>query len=161
MPQTFGSSVLQQVGNPGYLIMNCLDSTGGGANVSVSFNPTLCTVPQLQVQPLQRVNVAVNGSIFIFQLSDNEPLTLPVQFLDLPYNDSFTNPEPTEGFMTLLSFIRTTLNYYASTFILTTPDGIVENVRYGGGIDSFNEAQGRSQRAQRWTGNLVLWRVLT
>ena len=161
MPQAFGSAANQSVGSPGYLILTCFDASGTGASVSVSFNPTLCTMTQYQLQPLQRVNVAVNGSIHVYQLSDNEPFTMSVDFKDLPWDDSFVNPEPTEGFATLLSFVRTTLNYYASTFQVITPDGILEICRYMGGIDGFREAEGRSQRAQRWTGNLQFTRVLT
>lgn len=161
MPQQFGSAANQSIGNAGYLILTCFDASGTGASVSVSFNPTLCTMTQYQLQPLQRVNVAVNGSIHVYQLSDNEPFTMSVDFKDLPWDDSFVNPEPTEGFATLMSFVRTTLNYYASTMQMITPDGILEIVRYGGGLDGFREAEGRSQRAQRWTGTISFNRVLT
>ena len=161
MPQTFVSSTTQGVGFPGYLTFTCFGSAGTGAQVSVSFNPTLCKVPSLQLASLQRVSIAVNGSIHVFQLSSNEPLTLGVEYMDLPWNDSTDNPEPTEGLATLFSFIRYTLNYYASICTMTTPDGLIEIVRYMGGIETFVEAQGRAQRAQRWNGNLQFMRVLT
>lgn len=160
MPQAWGSATTQSVGNPGFLILTCFESATGNS-VSVSFNPTLCKMVQPQFGPLQKVNVAVGGQFHIFQLSDNEPLVFPVEFMDLPWNSSDQNPEPTQGYADLLSFVRYTLNYWASTCQITTPDGMVETVRYNGGIDTFREAEGRSQRAQRWTGNIQFVRVLS
>ena len=163
MPQSSLSSTIQMIGNPGPLIFSCAGSNPGLPVVSVSFHNTLSKIVQPQYAPVQHVNVAVNFSLHIFQLSPAEQLVFPVQFLDLPWDDTPADPrELTDGYRSLLSFIRWTLNYHASTFSVTTPDGQVEpTCRYMGGIESFVEAEGRSQRAQRWTGNLTLWRVIT
>lgn len=162
MPQLSLSATTQIIGNPGPLIFTCPGSNPGDASVSVSFSPALCRMTQPQYAPAQHVNIAANYSIHVFQLATSEQLILPIQFLDLPWADTGDDPrEPTDGFISLLSFVRWTLNYHASTFSVTTPDGQIEAVcRYMGGIESFTEAEGRSQRAQRWTGNLLIWRVI-
>ena len=163
MPQASLSSTTQSIGNPGPLIFTCASSNPGLPVVSVSFHNALCRMIQPQYAPVQHVNVAANYSIHIFQIASAEQLILPIQFQDLPWDDTPTDPrEQTDGYRSLLSFIRTTLNYYVSTFSVTTPDGQIEPLcRYMGGVDSFVEAEGRAQRAQRWTGNLTLWRVIT
>ena len=157
------SSVTQSIGNPGPLILTCYASNVAIPSVSVSFHNALCYMTQPQYAPVQHVNIAVNFSVHVFQVATTEQLVLPVHFQDLPWDDSPNDPrEQTDGYMSLLSFIRYTLNYHASTFAVTTPDGQIEPVcRYMGGVESFVEAEGRSQRAQRWTGNLTFWRVIT
>ena len=161
MPQAFGSAANQSVGAAGYCILKCYTSNDIAQFVSVSFVNTLAKVVQFQFSPIQKVNVAVNGSIHVFQLTDNEPLTIPIEFSDLPYDTSTRSPVATDGYAELLSFVRYTLNYHASTCELTTPDGEVETVRYLGGIESFREAEGRAQKIMRWTGQIQFTRVLT
>ncbi len=163
MPQSSLSSTLQFIGSPGPLILSCPASNVGEPAVSVSFHNGLCRMTQPQYAPAQHVNIAANFSIHVFQLATSEQLVLPIKFLDLPWDDSPTDPrEITDGYASLLSFVRYTLNYHASTFSVTTPDGMVEPVcRYMGGIEGFVEAEGRSERAQRWSGDLLIWRVVT
>ena len=162
MAQESLSSLNQSIGNPGPLIFACAASNPGLPTVSVSFHNALSKMVQPQYAPAQHVNIAANFSIHVFQVATAEQLVLPIQFTDLPWDDSPTDPrEITDGYRSLLSFIRWTLNYHVSTFSLTTPDGQVEPIcRYMGGIESFVEAEGLSQRAQRWTGNVTIWRVI-
>ncbi len=163
MPQASLSSTTQMIGNPGPLILACAASNAAMPTVSVSFHNALCRVTQPQYAPVQHVNIAANFSVHVFQLASSEQLVFPVQFQDLPWDDMPNEPSSrqTDGYASLLSFIRYTLNYHVSTFAITTPDGQIEPLcRYMGGIDTFVEAEGRSQRAQRWTGNLTFWRVI-
>lgn len=162
MPQASLSSTTQSIGNPGPLIFTCYASNTNMPSVSVSFHNALCYMTQPQYAPGQHVNIAANFSVSVFQVTTSEQLVMPIHFQDLPWADTPSDPrEQTDGYGSLLSFIRYTLNYYASTFQVTTPDGQIEPLcRYMGGIDSFIEAEGRSQRAQRWTGNLTIWRVI-
>jgi hypothetical protein len=161
MPQAWGSATGVGVGNPGYCVFSWHDSTGAVGNIALSFNPTLCKIVQFGFHPLQHVNTAVGGQTYVFQLSTNEILNINVIFESLPWQDSDANPEPTAGFESLLSFIRTTINYHQEVFTVLFPDGQVETVRYIGGIDAFQEAGGRAQRAQRWDGTINVTRNIT
>ena len=164
MAQASLSSTTQSIGNPGYLILTYPDPLGGGNNLSVSFHPGLARFVQPRYSPHQKVNIAVDGAIHVFQVATTEMFEMPLIFQDLPFFDTPTDPrEPTEGLQTLFSFVRTTLNYHQYTCTLTTPDGQIETVRYMGGIDSFEEASqnNRAARAQRYYGTLTFWRVIT
>jgi hypothetical protein len=117
--------------------------------------------------PLQVVHVAVAGQFHVFQFSRHEPLQLPVEFEDLPWDDVTDQMieangvvRPLAGFDSLQRFIRFTLNYHSSVCYIASPDGQIETVRYLGGLDSFREAEGRSQRAMRWTGTLHFGRFI-
>src|SRR5262245_36409351 len=119
MPQAFGSAPGVGIGNAGPLVLKCFASNDTSQWVSVSFIPTYVKCVQFEFGAIQKLNVAVNGSIHIFQLTDNEPVTYPVEFMDIPYNTSTPEPIPTDGYQELLSFIRYTLNYHASTAQIT------------------------------------------
>jgi hypothetical protein len=45
-------------------------------------------------------------------------------------------------------------------FTVLTPDGLIETMRYLKGLAEFREAAGATQRAQFWTGTVVLTRVI-
>jgi len=156
-----GSATDRSVGNAGLLTLSYIDTTGAGNNISVSFVPTLVRMTNPQYSPFQHVNVAVNGSVHIFQLATTEQLAMPVVFTDLPW-DSTNIPSSvlTNGFNDLQSFIRYTLNYHENTCILTTPDGQIETVRYMNGMDGFQEATGNTNKVRFWTGTLTFWRVI-
>ena len=163
MAQDSISSTTQEVGNAGMLRLAFYDSTGTRSTISVSFHPGLALFTQPRYQPHQKVNVAVNGSIHVFQLANTEAFELPITFRDLPFFDTPADPrEQTDGLQSLFSFVRYTLNYHANICELTTPDGQIETVRYMGGLDSFEEASqnNRSQRAQRYFGTMTFWRVI-
>lgn len=161
MPQASLSSLTQGVGHTGYCVLSWADPLGL-ANVSVSFLPTLIRMTQPQFAPLQYVNYAMNGSIYIFQYGPQELLTWPLDVLDMPYDlqASTRLGHPTDGFVDLLSFIRSTVNYSEKAFTVLTPDGQIETVRYIKGIDQFREAAGQTNRAQFWSGQLTVMRVV-
>jgi hypothetical protein len=162
MPQDSLSSLTQSVGNAGYLVLQRIDITGASPTVSVSFVPTLAKMVHPQHSPLQYINVAVGGSIHTYQYSTNEPLTWTVIFQDLPFFDNdILQPVVTQGFQALQSFIRYTLNYCANPCIMTTPDGYIETMRYINGLETFAEAEGQTQKVQRWSGQLVFSRDLS
>lgn len=162
MAQDFGSATSgQSVGAPAWCIFTWTASTGTGSTVSVSFNPGHARSLQYQLSPLQKVNVAVNGSVKIFQLGTQEVFNLPIEFVDLAWDDNDPAPNGGQGFLALMSFIRYTINYHEETFTLITPDGVQETVRYLGGLDSFREMSGQAQRHNRWNGNIFLTRVIT
>ena len=156
------SSLTQGVGFPGYCVLSWSDPTGLG-NVSVSFLPTLVRMVQPQFTPLQKVNIAIGGQIHVFQYSSNEPLAWPLDITDLPYDTQASQrlPQRTAGFMDLLSFIRTTVNYSEKVFTVLVPDGQIETVRYLKGLEQFREAAGQTNRAQFWTGQLLVTRIIT
>jgi len=161
MPQNFVSVAGQAIGSPGYCVLSYADPVGTN-DVSVSFLPTLVRITQHELAPLQKVNIALNGTVHVFQYGPQELLTWPVQFNSLPYDQQaaqYLRGRPTDGFVDLLSFIRTTLNYSQQPFTIVHPDGIVENVTYLKGLDQFQEAVGENQRAQFWTGTLTVMRV--
>ena len=134
----------------------------GLANVSVSFIPTLVKMVQPTYTPLQKTNISLNGTIFIFQYGPQEPLTWPLEFDSLPYDiqQSRRIGHTTDGFLDLLSFVRTTVNYSEKPFTVVTPDGLVEQVRYLKGIETFREAAGQTAKAQFWTGTLTVMRII-
>ena len=158
-------SPTQSVGNPGYTILQFLES--GGHSISVSFAPTLMRFVNPRYSPHQKVNIAANGSVHVFQVATTEMFELPFEIQDLQWfdNNAMENPLfPTgDGAESLLSFVRYTLNYHENTFVLTTPDGQIETARYMGGIDSLVEASqnSRSQKREFYTGTLTFWRVIT
>lgn len=155
------SSLTQGVGNTGMCVLSWSDPLGL-ANVAVSFLPTLVKMTNPQYAPLQKVNMALNGTIHIFQYGTQEPLQWPLEFTDLPYDMQAVAHigRPTEGFLDLLSFVRTTVNYSEKVFTVVSPDGLIETVRYLKGLTDFREAAGQTQRAQFWTGTLVVTRVI-
>ena len=161
MAQAFVSVAGQAVGSPGYCVLSWSDPLGR-QNVSVSFLPTLTRITQHQFAPLQKVNVSINGTIHIFQYGTQELLTWQLQCIDMPYDQTTGSRlgHPTDTFTDLLSFVRTTLNYSEQPLTVLTPDGLVEQMRYLGGIESFQEATGQTQRAQFWTGTLTLQRLI-
>lgn len=162
MPQESATTSLQSIGNAGPLILAYVDPTGARATVSVSFIPTYARMTRPQPSALQVVNVAIGGQIHVYELSRNEPLTWTVEFLELPYLDhDVLQPIPTQGYTALQSFIRYTLSYAMNPCRVTSPDGFIETMRYVGGLDSFAEAQGQSQKVTRWNGQLVFARDIT
>src|SRR3990167_1036240 len=162
MAQDFGSAASgQSVGNPGWCVLRWDADDGTGTTVSVSFSPVFARSLDYQLSPIQRVNAAVNGSVHVLQLCGAEIFNLPIEFVNLPWDDSDPTLQAGQGFASLMSFIRYTINYHAETFSLTTPDGVVETVRYLGGLDVFREAQGQTQKHNRWDGQLLLTRVIT
>ena len=161
MAEDGGSATVAAVGSASFMVLAWLDPSGAGHDVVLGFNPTLAKIVQPQYSPLQVINVAVGGQFHVFQLSPREPLHIPAEFEDLPWDDQITDPaEPTYGFNSLQHFIRYTINYHSSVCYLQYPDGQIETVRYLGGLDSFREAEGRSQKAQRWTGTLLFGRFI-
>lgn len=162
MPQESATTSLQSIGNAGPLILAYIDPTGARATVSVSFIPTYAKMTHPQPSALQVVNVAVGGQIHVYELSRNEPLTWTVEFVELPYLDNdLRQTIPTQGYLALQSFIRYTLSYAMNPCHITSPDGYLETMRYLGGLDSFTEAQGQSQKVQRWNGMLTFGRDIT
>lgn len=83
-------------------------------------------------------------------------------FVDLPQDDydSTTQRIRTEGYTSLLSFIRTTLNYHQNICTITTPDGFIETMRYVGGIETFQEAVGQVNKQKFWSGTISWDRVI-
>ena len=149
----------QAVGNPSFLVLTWTDPAETGRQIILGFNPTLTKIVQWEYMPLQIPTIAVGGQFFVLELSPNEPRRFMLECEDLPWDDQTTDPaEPTRGFNSLQHFVRYTLNYHSSACALLTPDGQIETVRYLGGLDSFREAEGRSQKAQRWTGTLLFGR---
>jgi len=162
MPQDPASAVSQWVGNPGYLVLSWAGGVGV-CNISVSFTPAYVRCPQFEYAPLQRINLSVNGTLHVFEIATNETLTLPTIWHDLPFFDGTTDPRGnyTQGLKSLLSFVRYTLSYYANSCTIMTPDGMIENVQYWGGLESFQEAsdgQNISPRAGRWAGSISFLR---
>lgn len=155
------SSLTQGVGHTGYCVLSWADPTGL-ANVAVSFLPTLVRMTQPQYAPLQYVNYAMNGGMYVFQYGPQELLTWPLDILDMPYDIQASRfiGHPTDGFVDLLSFIRTTVNYSEKAFTVLTPDGQIETVRYVKGIDQCREAAGQTNRAQFWSGQLTVMRIV-
>ncbi len=159
MPQDSLSATTQSIGNPGYCVLSWYDPSGTGATVSVSFTPAYVRITQLEYAPFQKINVAVNGKLHVYQLAGNENLVIPTIWHDLSFFDGTTDPRGnyTQGLQSLLSFVRTTLNYYQNSCVLMTPDGFLEHVNYFGGLETFQEAsdgQNQSPRAQRWAGQI-------
>lgn len=162
MPQDSLSSPIYSTLNPGPLRLECHDVTGLGPSVAIEFVASLVRMTRPEPRPIQHVNVALNGALHIFELSENEPLTWPINFMDIPYFDDTPPHKVTAGYKTLQSFVRWTLGYSISFCTITTPDGFLETMRYTGGLETFEEAASgsRSQRGQRWTGTLTFVRVL-
>lgn len=143
----------------GPLILSIAGSVSNPGGTSISFNPALVHMTKPVYAPIQRINVADNGKVHIFQLSTNEELRWDLEFEDLPYFDDLER-EQTQGFSTLRSFIRNALNYSQILIDITSPDGEVENMRYIQGIETFIEAAGQSRKKGRWTGTLHFRRQL-
>lgn len=166
MAQDSLSSTTQRIGNAGQLVLTCLDTTGGGNNTVVTFSPAYARIVQPIFAPFQRVNMSVEGGFHVFQYSSNEALTWSIEFFNLPSFDALGDPrELSQGYLSLLSFVRYTLGYHASTCQILSPDGFIEpSMRLLGGWETFAEAdagqKNTAQRAQRWAGILSFGRTL-
>ncbi len=163
MAQDSGSAANQSIGNPGPCIFQYPDPSGNGIVTSVSFHPAYVQHVSRMYSPFQKVNLAVNGAMHVFQLANGEQFEIVLEVHDLPMFDAANPVEPTQGLQSLLSFIRYTINYHAKEFTLITPDGLVEQVRYVNGCDSLKEAEfgntNISKKAQRWAGQFVFLRA--
>ena len=133
------------------------DSTG--ATASITFNPALAKIVQRSYYPTQRVHVAEAGHLWVYEVSSNVELVLPMEFQDIPTDASDTGVI-THGYDDLVSFITTTLVFSRENFSVTDADGHSYFVKYMSGLETFREAEGRSQRAGHWTGTLTLRKVL-
>lgn len=163
MPQDPVSSLTQQIGAPGYLVLSW---TNIATNIAVSFTPAYVRCPQFEYAPFQNINLSVNGTLHVFELATNESLIIPTIWHDLPFFDNTADPRGnyTQGLKSLLSFIRYTLSYYMNSATIMTPDGMIEHVTYFGGAESFREASDGnniSPRAQRWSGEIQWLRCQT
>jgi hypothetical protein len=163
MPSNLLSASTQGIGNPGYCVLSFTGTSPSIPNYSVSFIPTICHVVNIQYAPIQKINMAVGGQVHVWQPSTAEPISFPVAFDGLPWNqDIFSSTgRATDGYQDLLSFVRYTLNYHANTFTLMTPDGQIETCRYIKGIETFTEAQGISPKQRFYSGQLDFIRVIT
>ena len=157
MAQDSLSSTTQSVGNPGPLILTWTDPAPPNGSVSVSFSPAKAHIVKPEFAPVQRINISDDGHVHIFQLSTNETLRWDIDFEELPWADDPTG-QKTEGWRTLRQFIRTTLNYSQYSVTITSPDGDIESMIYVGGLDTFQEAQGRGTRREFWNGTLTFTR---
>lgn len=127
---------------------------------SIAFSPALVQVTQPRFAPLQRLHLAESGQVWVYQLSSNVELELPIDFLDIPTADE-TTPAVTAGYDTLYNWLASTTQWSRLPWTLTDADGDSYAVRYMGGIESFREAIGRSQKMDRWTGTILVRRVIT
>lgn len=130
-----------------------------GATASISFNPALAKIVQRQYFPIQRVHVAESGQLWVYEVSSNIPLILPLEFEDIP-TDTRTDGVVTHGYDDLVSFLTHTLVFSRENFNINDADGNVYYVKYITGLETFREGEGRSQRAGHWTGTLTLRRVV-
>src|SRR5262252_3527625 len=112
MPIFSGVSPTQDFHTPGALILTWTSSdTLTVPSVTVQINPALVRLVQPQFAPIQRINVADNGKVHVFQLSSNEELHLPIEIHNLHFDDFTPAGAGLNGFNTLRNFIRSTLNY--------------------------------------------------
>ena len=132
---------------------------GTGATATLNFNPALVRMVQRELSPIQRVHVADSGQIWVYELSSNVELVLPVEFEDIP-GAQVTTPMATHGYDDLVSFIQNTIYWSREAFTVYDADSNAYLVQYMGGLETFREAGGRSQRAGRWTGTIQLRRVI-
>jgi hypothetical protein len=146
MSQASGSALTQSFADPGQLILAWFDpdNPGAPAAVTVSFNAGHAVLLQPQFAPIQRINVADNGRIYVLQLSANEELHWSINFQALPWEDD-THPDMgrnTAGMQSLRRFIRDTLNYSEQQVQITSPDGEIEVMLYVGGLETAVEGSG-------------------
>ena len=125
---------------------------------TLAFSPALAQIVHPQWAAFQRVNAADNQKLFVFSISPNEQLDWALEFIDLPWDDDALRQ--TQGYQALRNFVRTTLNYSEQLFVVQSPDGDVEVVRYLRGLETFVEAGGQSKRHLRWQGTLIVRRYL-
>lgn len=158
MAQDSLSSFTQSVGNPGPLILTFTDPSPPNSVTTVSFSPAKAHITKPEFMPVQKINVSDDGHTHIFQLSSNEELRWDIDFDELPWADD-TAVQQTQGYRTLRQFIRETLNYSQYSVVITSPDGDIETMLYIGGLESFQEAQGRGTRREFWGGTLSFRRM--
>lgn len=130
-----------------------------GGMASITFNPALVRIVQRQYFPLQRTHVAESGQVWVYAISTNVELVLPMEFEDIP-TAAVSTGVVTHGYDDLVSFVTFTLGFSRETFVVNDADGNNYVVRYMSGLETFREAEGRSQRAGRWTGTLQLRKVI-
>lgn len=125
----------------------------------VTLNPALAKMVQPRYSPIQKVSIAESGEVWVYQLSSNVELELLVELQDIP-TTTRAFPEPHDGYVQLLAFLQSSVNWSQFPFVVTDPDGDSFSVRYMAGFDSLVEAGGRAQKTDRWTGTLTLRRVV-
>ena len=144
----------------GQLILSYIDpSPTQELTATVSFNPALARLVEPRYFPIQRVSIAESGQIWTFQLSSNIELELVIDLMDIP-TSALTVPVTTDGYTKLYAFLVSSVNWSQRAFTLTDPDGDSFSVRYMAGFDTLREAGGRTEKANRWSGNLTLRRVI-
>ena len=128
-------------------------------SVTLSYNPALAKIVQRSYYPTQRVHVAEAGHLWVYEVSTNIELVLPLEFQDIP-TDASSAGVVTHGYDDLVSFVTETLVFSRENFSVTDADGNAYFVKYMSGIETCREAEGRAPRAGHWTGTLTLRKVL-
>ena len=126
------------------------------ASATLSFSPALVQMTRPVRSPNQIRHVALGSQSFIYERASATDEELIVEIEDIPTLSQTDANASTAGKDDLSSFIVSSLNWSQRTFTFTDPDGEVFSVFYWGGLDSMEEAAGRSNKRDRWTGTLRL-----
>lgn len=125
---------------------------------TLTLNPVYCQIVQPRYMPIQKINIAESGHLWVYELSSAVELELTMDITDLPTSNQ-TAPLSAGGYNNLYSFLASTVVWSKNAFTMRTADGDDFVVRYLRGFDSLREASGRTQRADFWTGALTFWRA--
>ena len=124
---------------------------GGAYTDTVTLNPTLVTIQEELIRPVQRALETQDGTIWSFQLSSNRPQTYRVMIDFLHEADDGGNT----GYTNLQAFFDSPVNYMMNTFDLTHDDGGTTEVKLITPVWQFEEVQ-----YQRWSGQFALAKVV-
>jgi hypothetical protein len=129
--------------------------TAGAPTASLSFKPTFVEITRKHTAPIQNIEVAINGEVYVRTLSSNVEETWQIDFNLLHEADDGAN----SGYAALKGFIEsssTGSRYSANSFEVTDADGDTLIGRYIRGLESFVEGGARAPgKAGRFSGFLI------
>lgn len=99
--------------------------TAGAPTATVTLRPSLVTIQEELIEPIQRALEAADGTQWIYALSANRRQTFTVLVEDLQEADA----AGFSGYASLKAFFESSTNWMQSQFDLTHEDGITTTVR--------------------------------
>lgn len=118
---------------------------------TIRLSPARVEIQSQHFEPLQRVIFSESGIEYVYKLTTRVLQHFEMNIKELQLEDVGTF----SGALSLLSFIRVTLDYKMQTCSLTEQDGTVTTVRWIDPAIRLREAEGLSRRQGQLSGILT------
>jgi len=122
-------------------------------------DPTLVLITDKDTEPIQQLEVALSGRLYVRELSANLEESWRLDISALPTADQPGGPGGTRaGYVSLVNYLQGTLGYAKEQSRVVDSDGNELVGRFVSGFDSFIEGGGRTRpqfKKGQWFGELI------